>query len=169
MAEATEKKTNSQYPFYVHDQYVKDMSFENPNFLIKYSEEKKQPQVAVNVETSVAKLAETNYEVVLKITVNSTVEENSIFVLELSYASLVSVSPELKNEMLESVLLVHCPFLMFPFAREIVSNVTRAGGYPPLLLEPVDFASLYLAKKKEVQEKAEKEAKKSDSEAEESK
>ena len=155
MAEATENKSGTQYPFYIHDQYIKDLSFENPNFLVKYSENKQQPQVAVNVETSVAKLSDNNYEVSLKIDVKSTIEDNSIFVLELIYASLISVSPELKDDMLESVLLVHCPFLMFPFAREIVSNITRAGGYPPLLLEPVDFASIYLARKKEAKEKAE--------------
>ncbi|MDR3031178.1 MAG: protein-export chaperone SecB [Holosporales bacterium] len=149
MADMKDQNAGAQYPFYIHDQYIKDLSFENPNFLIKYSENQTQPQVSVNVETGVAKLANNNYEASMTITTKSKIGEEAIFVLELVYASLVSVSPDLQQEVLESILLVHCPFLMFPFAREIVANVTKSGGYPPLLIEPVDFASLYLEKKKE--------------------
>jgi preprotein translocase subunit SecB len=149
MEETQEKKPAAQYPFYIHDQYVKDLSFENPNFLLKYSENHQQPQVSVNVETRIDKVAENNYEVSMFITVKSNAGEISVFVLDLSYGALVSVSPGLTPEVLESLLLVHCSFLMFPFAREIVANVTKAGGYPPLLIEPVDFASLYLEKRKE--------------------
>ena len=158
MAENKEQTVNSQYPFYIHDQYVKDISFENPNYLIKYTEKDKQPEVSVNVETHVAKLNDDNYEVSMNINVKSSIEDKSIFVLELNYAALVSVAKDLKQETLEPVLLVHCPFLMFPFAREIVASVTRAGGYPPLMIEPIDFASLYLAKKKESESKEKKEA-----------
>lgn len=150
MADNQEQTANSQAPFYIHDQYVKDISFENPDYLIKYTEKDKQPEVSVNVETHVAKLTDENYEVSMNITAKSSLADKTVFVLELTYAALVSVAKELKQDILESVLLVHCPFLMFPFAREIVSTVTRAGGYPPLMIEPIDFASLYLAKKKEV-------------------
>ena len=145
---------DQQYPFYIHDQYIKDLSFENPNFLIKYSETEKQPEVAVNVETQVSKISENNYEVGMSVSVKSTLGETSVFILELTYAGLVSVAPDLKQDTLEPVLLVHCPFLMFPFVREIVANTTRSGGYPPLMIEPIDFASLYLAKKKENAEAA---------------
>lgn len=149
------KEQGHQYPFFIHDQYIKDLSFENPNFLIKYSETEKQPQVAVNVESNVAKLNESNYEVSMKVSVNSTVEETSIFVMELDYRALVSVDPALKEDVLESVLLVHVPFLVFPYVREITSNITRAGGYPPLLIEPIDFASLYIEKKKSLSQTSE--------------
>lgn len=155
MADNQEQTVNSQYPFYIHDQYVKDISFENPNYLIKYSEadKEKQPEVSVNVETHVAKLNDDHYEVALNITAKSSLEEKTIFVLELTYAALVAVAKDLKQDILEPVLLVHCPFLMFPFAREIVATLTRAGGYPPLMVDPIDFASLYLAKKKENESK----------------
>ena len=149
MAENQEQAPGSQYPFYIHDQYVKDVSFENPNYLVKYSETDKQPEIAVNVETQVAKLNDDNYEVSMNITTKSMIEDKSVFVLELTYSGLVSVAKDLKQDVLEPILLVHCPFLMFPFAREVVASITRAGGYPPLMIEPIDFASLYLAKKKE--------------------
>lgn len=159
MAENQEQTVNSQYPFYIHDQYVKDISFENPNYLIKYTEKDKQPEVSVNVETHVVKLNDDNYEVAMTITAKSLIEDKTVFVLELTYAALISVAKDLKQDVLEPVLLVHCPFLMFPFAREIVATVTRAGGYPPLMIDPIDFANLYLEKKKESQSKSKKEEK----------
>lgn len=164
MAEPQEQTVNSQYPFYIHDQYVKDISFENPNYLIKYTEKDKQPEVSVNVETHVAKLNDDNYEVAMNITAKSLIEDKTVFVLELTYAALVSVAKDLKQDVLEPVLLVHCPFLMFPFAREIVATVTRTGGYPPLMIDPIDFANLYLEKKKETEskEKLKKDAEKSE-------
>ena len=151
MTEAKDKNSGYQYPFYIHDQYIKDLSFENPNFLMKYNETEQQPEVSVNVESTVAKINENNYEVTLKIDVKSVVGETTVFVTELLYGALVAVDPSLQNDVLEPILLVHCPFLMFPFAREIVSNITRSGGYPPLLIEPIDFASLYIEKKKSIE------------------
>ncbi len=137
-----------QTPFFINDQYIKDLSFENPNLLMKYQENSEQPQVSVNVETNVTKLEETHYEVAMKISVKSFVGDKDIFILELIYGALVSVDPKLGNDVLEPVLLVHCPFLMFPFVRNIVADVSRNGGYPPLLIESIDFASLYVEKKK---------------------
>jgi preprotein translocase subunit SecB len=148
-----EQTISSQYPFYIHDQYIKDLSFENPNFLVKYTDTDKQPEVAVNVETHVGKLNDENYEVVMNISAKSSLGETSIFVLELAYAGVISVAKDVAQETLEPILLVHCPFLMFPFAREVVANVTKSGGYPPLMIEPIDFASLYLEKKKEKENK----------------
>lgn len=146
---------NSQYPFYIHDQYVKDLSFENPNYLIKYSETNVKPEISVNVGTSVSKLNEDTYEVMIKVDVNSTVEKKQIFLIDLSYCALVSVDKKQSAEVLEPALLVHTPFLMFPFVRELIANITKNGGYPPLLLDPIDFASLYVQKKKEANEVSE--------------
>lgn len=139
---------NFQAPFFINDQYIKDLSFENPNFLMKYQENKEQPQVSVNVETNVSKMQETHYEVSMKIEVKSFIGEQNIFLLELIYGALVTVDQKLGNDVLEPILLVHCPFLMFPFVRSVIAETTRNGGYPPLLLEPIDFASLYIEKQK---------------------
>ena len=138
-----------QYPFYIHDQYVKDLSFENPNILLKYSDVKKQPEVSVNVETHVAKVQEDTYETTLKAVINSKIDDKPMFVIDITYGSLVTVDKQVQGDNLETILLVHVPFLMFPFLRYIISDVTKNGGYPPLLIEPIDFASLYLQKKQQ--------------------
>ena len=146
------EQEQAKYPFKIQDQYIKDLSFENPNYLIKYSDDDRQPEVGVSLENSIAKLDDGHYEVTLSINAKSSIGEKSIFVVELSYAALVSVAKNLEQDVLEPILLVHCPFLMFPFMRSIVSNVTNAGGFPPLLLDPIDFASLYVSKKQEMSE-----------------
>lgn len=143
-----------QYPFYIHDQYIKDLSFENPNVLVKYSEVKKQPEVSVNVETHVSKVQDNTYETTLKTVINSKIDDKPMFVIDITYGALVTVDKQVNSENLETILLVHVPFLMFPYLRYIISDITRNGGYPPLLIEPIDFASLYLQKKKQNQEKS---------------
>lgn len=143
-----------KYPFRVLDQFIKDLSFENPNYLNKFSENAKQPQLAVNMETSVGKIDDSHYEVSVIVGVKSEAKDEQMFILELTFASLVAVAENLPQESLEPVLLVHCPFLMFPFIREIVARITASGGYPPLMLDPVDFASLYIEKKKEAEASA---------------
>jgi preprotein translocase subunit SecB len=148
MNDNEEQKKRAPYPFVIHEQYVKDISFENPNFLVKYSETDRQSQVSVNVETNVAKLNDDNYEITMSVIAKSVLGETSIFVLELVYACVVSVAKDLEQDVLEHVLLVHCPFLMFPFAREAIASITKYGGYPPLVIEPIDFSLLYLEKKK---------------------
>lgn len=149
-------ETRNQYPFYIHDQYVKDLSFENPNFLIKYNNQQTKPEILVNVESNVSKLNDDTYEVVLKVNVNSTVEKKTVFLIDLSYGALVSVDKNQPADVLEPALLVHTPFLMFPFVRSVIADTTRSGGYPPLLLEPIDFATLYVNKKREAMAKNEK-------------
>ncbi|MBR1944124.1 MAG: protein-export chaperone SecB [Alphaproteobacteria bacterium] len=149
MADNNNSNNNQQqqYPFYIHDQYIKDLSFENPNVLLKYTDVKKQPEVSVNVETHVAKVQDDTYETTLKSVINSKIDDKPMFVVDITYGALVSVNNQVQGDNLETILLVHVPFLMFPFLRCIISDVTRNGGYPPLLIEPIDFASLYLQKK----------------------
>lgn len=136
-----------QPPFLISDQYIKALSFDNPNFLIKYQEMKEQAQVSVNVETNFSKIQDAHYEVSLKVGVKSFIGDKDIFVMEMVYAGLVTVDAKLTNDVLEPILLVHCPFLMFPFVRQIIADLTRNGGYAPLMIEPIDFASLYVDKK----------------------
>ncbi len=155
-ASSDKSETRNQFPFYIHDQYIKDLSFENPNFLIKYSDKNAKPDVSVNVESHVTKMNDETYEVVLKVKVNSTVEKQTIFLIDLSYGALVSVDKNQTADVLEPALLVHSPFLMFPFVRSIIADITRHGGYPPLLLDPIDFATLYIQKKRELAQQNEK-------------
>ncbi len=154
MAETNTDNNNNnnnkqQYPFYIHDQYIKDLSFENPNVLLKYSDVKKQPEVSVNVETHVAKVQDNTYETTLKAVINSKIDDKPMFIIDITYGALVTVEKQISGDNLETILLVHVPFLMFPFLRYIISDITKNGGYPPLLIEPIDFANLYLQKKKQ--------------------
>jgi preprotein translocase subunit SecB len=144
-------------PFVVNDQYVKDISFENINYMLKFQGTPPQPQVSVDVETNAVGIDDVHFEVIMKISARSFVDETDIFVLEMLYGAIITVDRSLSDEVVEAILYTHCPYLMFPFIRYIVSDVISSGGYPPLLLDPIDFASLYIEKKRAMQEKADSE------------
>jgi preprotein translocase subunit SecB len=124
-------------------QYTKDLSFENPNapgVFQKQTESK--PQIDVNVNVNARKLNDEAFEVDLKITANAKQGEDTAFVVELVYSGLFGAR-NLPEESLQPFLLIECPRILFPFARRIIADATRDGGYAPLLLEPIDFAALY--------------------------
>jgi len=129
----------------VISQYIKDLSFENPRVL-GLNQESDQPNIAVNIETATRKMSENVYEVVLSLRVEAQQSKNTLFLAELAYAGLFNISDKLQ-EHLEPILLVECPRLLFPFARNIIADVVRDGGFPPLLLNPIDFARLYIERK----------------------
>lgn len=125
-------------------QYVKDLSFENPNApssLQKLAEAKPSIDVAINVNAR--QIGEDVYEVDLKINATAKHDQESAFIVELLYAGLFGAK-NLPQESLQPFLLIECPRLLFPFARRVISDATRDGGFPPLMLEPIDFANLYV-------------------------
>ena len=126
-------------------QYVKDLSFESPNTpaIFQVNEEQK-PRIDVNVGVRVNQVGEEGFETVMKINVEARSGETIAFVVELEYGTLWGIRG-VPEEHLPGVLLVECPRLMFPFARRILADCIRDGGFPPVLLEPVDFAALYRA------------------------
>ena len=127
--------------FTINAQYVKDLSFENPNIpgLIQLETE---PSVEMNIDVKGTKLNDNLYEVVLTMTCKGNSGDVPLFVAELSYASLVSLK-SVPDEKIQRLLVVDCPTLMFPFARNIIAEVTRDGGYPPILMQIVDFNVIY--------------------------
>ncbi|MDE0051695.1 MAG: protein-export chaperone SecB [Rhodospirillales bacterium] len=126
----------------IRTQYIKDLSFENPSATNRPPEAERAPDIAVNVQVSVRRLDETTFEVTLQITANARHQEKPVFLVELTYAGIFTLVG-IPQEALEPTLLVECPRLLFPFARRIVADVTRDGGFPPLLLGPIDFLALY--------------------------
>ena len=126
----------------IQTQYVKDLSFENPSTLERPPEAERSPQITVNVQVEARRLNEQTFEVVLQITAQASHEEKPVFLVELSYAGVFNFISIPENAM-EPALLIECPRLLFPFARRIVADVTRDGGFPPLLLAPIDFLALY--------------------------
>ncbi|MCR9071035.1 MAG: protein-export chaperone SecB [Alphaproteobacteria bacterium] len=131
-------------PLQINAQYIKDFSFENPRAPASLRPQNAQPRIDVNVDVQAAKVSkdEELYEVVLKITASGKVEEDPLFLADLTYAGLFMLQT-MDEDSLHAILLVECPRLLFPFARAIVADATRDGGFPPLLIQPVDFASMY--------------------------
>ncbi len=142
MTDDTSETPSSKSPmFTINAQYVKDLSFENPNIpgLIQLETE---PSVEMNIDVKGTKLDDNLYEVVLTLTCKGNSGDIALFVVELSYASLVSLN-NVPNEHIQRLLVVDCPTLMFPFARNIIAEVTRDGGYPPILMQTVDFNAIF--------------------------
>lgn len=126
---------------FVNVQYVKDLSFENPRAPQSLMQPATQPEVAINVDVKARNLNPGAYEVVLTINVNANATGEPVFLVELAYAAVVTVlnAPE---PMVANLVLVEAPRIIFPFARSIIANATRDGGFPPLLINPIDFAEL---------------------------
>ncbi|MEL6380197.1 MAG: protein-export chaperone SecB [Pseudomonadota bacterium] len=123
-------------------QYLKDMSFENPNAPAIYSEMAAAPQIEVNVDVSARTVGQDHYEVELSVAAKAEHEDKPVFVVESTYAG-VFLLQNIPEEHLEAVMVVECPRMLFPFLRQIISDATRNGNFPPLMLEPIDFMRIY--------------------------
>jgi preprotein translocase subunit SecB len=130
-------------------QYIKDLSFENPNSPGSLAPQEKQPQINIQINVSATGVGEHDYEVALSIEGKAENDGTLLFGFELVYAGVFriqNVAQENLNvaqENLHPLVMIECPRLLFPFAREIISTSTRNGGFPPLMLDPVDFVGLY--------------------------
>jgi preprotein translocase subunit SecB len=125
-------------------QYVKDLSFENPNAPRSLQQTgQAAPQMQVNVNVQGRKIADDVYEVDLKIEVTAKQNAETAFVVDLLYSGLFGLR-NIPEEALEPFMVVTAPTLLFPFARRVIADTTRDGGFMPLMLEPIDFGALYL-------------------------
>ena len=125
----------------VRAQYVKDLSFENPHAPAGLAAGQ-QPRIDVNVNVEARPLDEPAFEVALLIRADARVDKRVAFLFELEYAGLFDLS-RVPAEHRHAVCLIEAPRLLFPFARQIAAEATRNGGYPPMYLDPIDFAALY--------------------------
>lgn len=141
MNETTQAATG-QFPITINAQYIKDFSFENPNAPRSLMNNGAPPNVEVNINVEARPLAEDTYEVVLKVNAEAKTPEISCFMVELSYACIVTLNG-FAEEHIQPVLMIEGPRLLFPFARQIIADATREGGFPPLLINPIDFAAMY--------------------------
>jgi preprotein translocase subunit SecB len=123
-------------------QYVKDLSFENPNAPAVYQWQG-QPQMDVQFNIGTQPVGPDVHEVVLKVEITARANEGTAFQMELLYAGLFALR-NIPEEQLNPFLLAEAPRILFPFARRIISEATIDAGFPPLLLDPIDFAGLYL-------------------------
>ena len=128
------------------NQYIKDLSFENPNAFEAFKGTPGQaPKIEVSIDINGIKKDNETYEAELKFTITAKQGETNAFVIELVYAGLFAVV-NMPEEAVQPFMHVQAPFILFPFARRIIADATRDGGYPPLMLDPIDFTGLYQAR-----------------------
>jgi preprotein translocase subunit SecB len=131
-------------------QYIKDFSFENPNAPRSLTPTQNQPAIQIQINVGVQQLAETDYEVSLKLDGKAETAGSVLFAFDLTFAGVFRIQ-NVPQESMQPIIMIECPRLLFPFAREIVATSVRNGGFPPLLLDPVDFVSLYQQRMAQVQ------------------
>ena len=124
-------------------QYVKDLSFENPNAPQSFTQQNPQAKLDVNIGVSIRDLGDNVHEVSLAIENKLGTDKTTLFQLQLDYSGAFRIE-NLPPEVRHQVLRVQCPALLFPFARRLVADLTRDGGFPQLYLDPVDFGQLYM-------------------------
>ncbi len=151
--------TPPQPPLVVNIQYVKDLSFEVPGAPQIYSQIRAQPQVNINLDVQARRVQDGQNVFEVALMIRAEAHETppqgngqaagvppTVFVAELTYAGVFTLTG-LPDNAVEPVLLVECPRILFPFARNILSDVTRDGGFPPVLLQPIDFVALWQARR----------------------
>ena len=136
--------------FGVLSQYIKDFSFENPNAPRSLTPST-QPQINVQINVNANPHNATDYEVELKLEGRAEVDGNVMFSFDLLFAGMFRVQ-NIPQDSVHPLVMIECPRLLFPFAREIVATAVRNGGFPPLLLDPVDFVTLYQQRMAQMQQ-----------------
>jgi preprotein translocase subunit SecB len=126
---------------FINAQFVKDLSFENPHAPQSLMQQKAQPEVSLDVDVKARDLAPGLFEVALTISAEAKAESETVFIVQLTYCGVISVQ-NAQPDMLSAMVLIETPRLLFPFARNIIAAATRDGGFPPLLINPIDFAAL---------------------------
>lgn len=151
----TNDQTNNASPapeFTIQRVYVKDLSLECPQSPQVFQEEW-QPELNLQFAMNTSTVAETIYELILQITVTATSKEKTLFLVEIKQAGLFTLKG-FTEEQIQQVLSITCPTILFPYAREAVSDLVGRAGFPPLYLAPVNFEALYM---QQMQEQGEKE------------
>ena len=134
-------------------QYIRDLSFENPRAPDSLRAGVTAPQIEMGVELNAQGREGGVFEVELKLNAQARRETETVFQIELVYAGLFQIVGVPEQDM-EQVLMIECPRYLFPFARRMVADLTQEGGFPPLMLEPLDFAAIYLARQTQAQDPA---------------
>ncbi len=129
-------------PITINAQYIKDLSFEAPGAPgIFQVMQQKQPDISVSVDIEANTFEQNVFEVILSISAHATLEDDTVFLLELDYAGVFTLNAE--PDHIHPLVYIECPRLLFPFSRAILANVTREGGFPPLMLGTVDFVAMF--------------------------
>ncbi|MDE2383635.1 MAG: protein-export chaperone SecB [Alphaproteobacteria bacterium] len=139
---APEPQPGTQPSMRILGQYLKDFSFENPNAPLSLGPQAKQPDINISVNVNARNLGPSDFEVELHLDAKATGEGKVIFAAEILYAGMFRME-NFPAALLQAAVLIECPRMLFPFARQILADATRNGGFPPLMLDPIDFAGMY--------------------------
>ena len=131
-------------------QYAKDFSFENPNAPRSLTPQQQQPQIGIQVNVNAKQMADSDYEVDLTLEGDAKIGTEVLFAFELTYSGVFRLR-NIPQEQLHPFVMIECPRLLFPFARQMVADAVRNGGFPPLYIDPIDFLGLYRQKAAEAQ------------------
>lgn len=152
-AGGTETGNGAQPQLNILGQYVKDLSFENPGAPRSLGPREKAPSITINVNVNANPLSETDYDVLLTLSAKAEDGKTVLFAAELVYGGIFRLTGFPKEHVLP-VLFIECPRLLFPFARQIIAECTRNGGFPPLMIDPIDFGAMFQQRLAEEQAKA---------------
>lgn len=134
---------NGQQPqLSVLTQYVKDLSFESPGAPLSLRPREKAPAINININVNANPMSETDYDVALTLSATAKDGDKVLFNVELIYGGVFRVAGFQKDHVLP-VVFIECPRMLFPFARQVVAECTRNGGFPPLMIQPIDFVAMY--------------------------
>ena len=142
-----------QAQFRVAAQYTKDFSFENPNAPQSLMQQQAQPTMNIQINVNPKQLSNTDFEVELKLDGKAEANNAVLFAFELIYAGVFHLQG-IPPESVGPLLMIECPRILFPFAREIIASAVISGGFPPLLLDPIDFVALYQQRAAQAQQPA---------------
>ncbi|MCT7376235.1 protein-export chaperone SecB [Chelativorans salis] len=155
-AKGTDAKTEgngAQPSLNVLTQYIKDLSFESPGAPRSLTQREKAPAININVNVNANPLGGADYDVLLTLTARAEADKNVLFNVELIYGGVFRIQNFPQEHMLP-LLFVECPRLLFPFARQVIADATRGGGFPPLMIDPIDFARMFQQRIAEEQAKS---------------
>ena len=147
--QATGEEQAQQPAFSIEKIYVKDVSLEIPNAPQVFLQ-RETPEVGIELHNAAAAIGEGVFEAVITVTVTSKIEDKTVFLVEVAQAGIFQIH-NVPNEAIEGILGVTCPNILFPYAREVVSDLVTRAGFPPVLLNPINFEALYLQQKQQQQ------------------
>jgi len=154
MAEKNNAKKENMPVFRLEKLYLKDLSFESPNTPEVFFLQDQEPKVEMNLKMTNKKVDDKHWEICLEIsaTITDTKSDKTLMIVEVEHAAAFLME-NIPEEHIEQVLHVDCPTILFPYTRQIVSQVSVDGGFMPFLMEPINFPALYQSKKQKEQEK----------------
>ncbi len=162
MSDSTAEKPQQEAPYFpvqVHAQYLKDLSYESPNAPQSLRKATSPPQIEMDMNLDAQKVDDDQmehlYEVTMRVNVQAKREDQTVFLVEVIYATLLSFEEELPVRVINPILFIEIPRVMFPFARQAVANASQLGGFPPLMLNMIDFKQMYIQQHKHDPDKPE--------------